>query len=321
MRAIRVEQHGGPEVLQLKEMADPVPGPGQVLLRIHAAGVNPVETYIRAGQHGYAARMPYTPGSDAAGVVRAVGPDVTGVAVGDRIYTDRALTGAYAELALVERGDAHPLPDQVTFAAGAALGVPWATAYRGLFQRAHLLPAETLLVHGATGGVGSAAVQLARAAGATVIGTGGTEDGRRKVAEFGAHHVLDHRSRDYLTKVRELTGGNGVDVILEMLANVNLVKDLEVLARYGRVVIVGSRGAIEFEPRLTMRLDASLLGMSLPNTARDDLRRIHAALGAGLANGSLRPLVGRAFPLAEAARAHATVMEPGAIGKIVLTVE
>jgi NADPH2:quinone reductase len=151
-----------------------------------------------------------------------------------------------------------------------------------------------------------------------VIGTGGTEEGRRKVAELGAHHVLDHGTPDYLTKVRELTGGNGVDVILEMLANVNLVKDFDALARYGRIVVIGSRGAIELEPRLAMRLDASILGMSLPNTPPAELRRAYAAIGAGLENGSLRPLVGRQFPLAEAARAHQAVMDPGAVGKIVL---
>jgi NADPH2:quinone reductase len=319
MKAIRVEKHGGPEVLELKDVPDPVPGPGQVLLRVHAAGVNPVETYIRAGQHGYAASMPYTPGTDAAGVVAALGPDVQGLAAGDRIYTSRAQGGAYAELALVDQSDAHRLPGHVSFAAGAAIGVPWATAYRGLFQRARILPAETLLVHGATGGVGSAAVQLACAAGVTVIGTGGTAEGRRLVAELGAHHVVDHTAPGSLAEVRELTGGKGVDVILEMLANVNLVKDFDALARYGRIVVIGSRGAIEFEPRLAMRLDASILGMSLPNTPPEDLRRAYAAIGAGLANGSLRPPIGREFPLAEAARAHEEVMHARAVGKVVLT--
>jgi NADPH2:quinone reductase len=318
VKAIRVHETGGPEVLILEEVPDPTAGAGEVVVRVHAAGVNPVETYIRAGQHGYSANLPYTPGSDAAGVVEAVGAGVTDLAVGDRVYTNRALTGSYAERALVDAADAHALPEHVGFPAGAALGVPWATAYRGLFQRAKILPGETLLVHGATGGVGSAAVQLARAAGVTVIGTGGTEEGRRKVAELGAHHVLDHRTPDYLTKVRELTGGNGVDVILEMLANVNLVKDFDALARYGRIVVIGSRGAIELEPRLAMRLDASILGMSLPNTPPAELRRAHAAIGAGLENGSLRPLVGREFPLAEAARAHEAVMDAGAVGKIVL---
>lgn len=318
MKAIRVEKHGGPEVLVLQEVPDPQPAAGQVRIRVHAAGVNPVETYIRAGQQGYAGALPYTPGGDAAGVVDAVGGGVTGVRIGDRVFTSRAFTGAYAELTVAAAADVYPLPEHVSFAAGAAIGIPWATAYRGLFQRARILPDETLLVHGASGGVGSAAVQLARAAGVTVIGTGGSDEGRARVRELGAHHVLDHHAPDYLTRVRELTGGKGVDVILEMLANVNLVKDFDALARYGRIVVIGSRGALEFEPRLTMRLDASILGMSLMNAPADELRRAYVAIGAGLDNGSLKPLIGRELPLGEAARAHREVMEPGSAGKIVL---
>lgn len=318
MKAIRVEKNGGPEVLGLRDVPEPQPAAGQVRIRVHAAGVNPVETYIRAGQQGYGGPLPYTPGGDAAGVIDAVGADVSGVKVGDRVFTSRAFTGSYAEKALANASEVYPLPEHVTFQAGAAIGIPWATAYRGLFQRARILPDETLLVHGASGGVGSAAVQLARAAGVTVIGTGGTDEGRRRVKELGAHHVVDHHAPDYLAKVRELTGGRGVDVILEMLANVNLAKDFDALARYGRIVVIGSRGALEFEPRLTMRLDASILGMSLVNAPADELRRAYVAIGAGLDDGSLRPLIGRELPLAEAARAHREVMEPGSSGKIVL---
>ena len=324
MKAIRVEKHGGPEVLELREVADPVPGRGQVLIRVEAAGVNPVDTYIRAGQQGYGAPLPFTPGFDAAGVVVAVGEGVAaapapgGVAVGDRVYTSRAITGSYAGLAVCDASQAHPLPERASFAQGAAVGIPWATAYRALFQRGRLLPGETLLVHGATGGVGTAAVQLARAHGARVIGTGGTDAGRKLVAELGAHHVLDHRASGYLAEVGALTGGRGADVVLEMLADVNLARDLEVVARGGRIVVVGSRGRIEIEPRLTMRNDASILGMSLMNAPAEDLAQVHAAIGAGLANGTLRPIVAREFPLAEAARAHAAVLEPGALGKIVL---
>jgi NADPH2:quinone reductase len=318
MKAIRVERHGGPEVLELREVPDPEPGPGQVRIRVHAAGVNPVDTYIRAGQEGYGAKMPYTPGLDAAGVIDAVGSGVTGVAAGDRVYTNMALTGSYAERTLAAADQVHRLPERASFAQGAAVGVPYLTAYRALFQRARLQPGEWLLVHGASGGVGTAAVQLARAAGAEVIGTAGTEDGLRSVAEQGAHHVLDHRSADYLAKVRELTGGRGVEVIAEMLANVNLVKDFEALARYGRIVVIGSRGTLQFDPRLTMRVDASVLGMSLVNAPPDELRRAHAAVIAGLENATLRPLVGRELLLSEAAKAHELVMQAGALGKIVL---
>jgi NADPH:quinone reductase len=166
--------------------------------------------------------------------------------------------------------------------------------------------------------VGTAAVQLARAAGLRVVGTAGTEEGRRLVSEQGAHEVLDHRAPDYLGQLGGLTGGRGVDVILEMLANVNLDRDLGVLAKGGRVVVIGSRGTVEINPRQAMTRDAAILGMTLFNTSPQELAGIHAALGAGLEAGTLRPVVGRELPLAEAARAHEEVLKPGAHGKIVL---
>jgi NADPH2:quinone reductase len=187
-----------------------------------------------------------------------------------------------------------------------------------LFGRAQAKPGETVLVHGASGGVGIAAVQLARAHGLTVSGTGGTDEGRRLVTEQGAHHVFDHHAADYLDEVVKATGGSGVDVILEMLANVNLGRDLTILARGGRVVVIGSRGTVEINPRDAMGRDASILSMTLMNATPQELYGIHSALGAGLENGTLRPIVGQEMPLADAVRAHQAVMQPGAYGKIVL---
>jgi NADPH2:quinone reductase len=318
MKAIRVHQFGGPEVLRVEEVPDPVAGPGQVLVRARAVGVNPVETYIRSGAYARKPTLPYTPGTDAAGVVEAVGAGVTQVKPGDRVYTSGTLTGAYAEKTLCDAAQVHPLASNISEKQGAAIGIPYATAYRALFQKAQAKAGETVLVHGASGGVGVAAVQLARAAGMTIIGTAGTEQGRRHVAEQGAHHALDHRSADYLQQVMTLAGGLGANVILEMLANVNLGKDLTVLAQGGRVVIIGSRGPVEINPRDLMAREASVLGMVLFNVSANELAGIHAALVAGLENGTLRPVVGREFPLAEASRAHQAVMEPGALGKIVL---
>lgn len=318
MKAIRIHEFGGPEQLKLEETPEPQAGAGQVLVRAHAAGVNPVDVYIRSGAHVVRPTLPYTPGADGAGTVEAVGEGVTRFHVGDRVYVAGSLSGTYAELTLCGEHQVHSLPASLSFAQGAGIGVPFATAHRALHLRAHAMPGETVLVHGATGGVGLAAVQLARAAGMRVIGTGGTEAGRQLALKEGAHEVLDHHAEGYLQELLELTGGRGVDVVLEMLANVNLNKDLEILAKKGRVVVIGSRGSVEIVPRLAMTRDLSILGMSLINATREELAGIHAALLAGFESGTLRPVVGREMPLSEAASAHLAVLEPGAHGKIVL---
>jgi NADPH:quinone reductase len=318
MKAIRVHEFGEPEVMGLEDVSDPQPAAGQLVVRVRAAGVNPVETYVRSGAYARTPQLPYTPGSDAGGVVESVGAQVKRFKTGDRVYVAGSVTGTYAELSLCEEAQAHPLPDKISFAQGAALGVPCVTAHRALFGRAHAIPGESVLVHGASGGVGTAAVQLARAAGMIVFGTGGTPEGRELVAREGAHHVLDHRAPGYLDELTRLTGGRGVDVILEMLANVNLDRDLGVLARFGRVVVVGSRGRVEIDPRQAMGRDASIHGMTAFNISPAEHVSIHAALVACLEAGTLKPVVGKELPLAEAARAHREVLEPGAYGKIVL---
>jgi NADPH:quinone reductase len=318
MKTIRVHEFGGPEVLKLEEVPDPHAEPGQVVVRMRAIGVNPVDTYIRAGLHAVKPSLPYTPGSDGAGTIEAVGESTSRFAVGERVYTAGSITGTYAEKALCLESQIHPLPDKVSYEQGAAVNVPYATAYRALFHRAQARAGEAVLVHGASGGVGTAAVQLARAAGLTIIGTASTDEGRRLVKEHGAHYVLDHHTAGYLDQVMALTEGRGVEVILEMLANVNLGKDLNILARFGRVVVIGNRGSVEIDPRAAMMRDASILGMTLMNTSDSERASIHAALVAGLETGTLRPVVGREFPLEQAARAHEAVLEPGAYGKIVL---
>jgi NADPH2:quinone reductase len=322
MKAIRVHKFGGPEVLQLDEVPDPTAAPGQVLVRVRAAGVNPVDTYIRSGSYTMVPALPYIPGTDGAGVVEAVGDGVKRFKKGDRVYIVRTagppLTGGYAGLAVCGEALVQPLPASVSFSQGAAVSVPYGTAYRGLHHKAHAKPGETVLVHGASGGVGIAAVQLAVAHGMTVIGTAGSERGRTLVREQGADHVLDHTAPEYLKKLMDTTGGRGADVILEMLANVNLQKDLDVVARFGRIVVIGNRGTIEINARGTMTKDAMIVGLALPNAPPEEMASIHAALVAGLANGTLKPVVGQELPLKDAARAHEAVLAPGAYGKIVL---
>ena len=318
MKAIRVHEFGGPDVLGLEEVPALRPGPGQVLVRMYAIGVNPVETYIRSGTYARLPELPYIPGNDGAGVIEQLGSDVDKFKAGDRVYTAGSISGTYAEFVLCKTEQVHRLPADVSFAQGAAMGTPYATAYRGLFQRADARPGETLLVHGASGGVGTAAVQLARARGLRVFGTAGSDQGRKLARDQGAHEVFDHHAPDHFEQVMKATGGRGVDVIVELLANVNLGKDLPLLAKGGRVAIIGSRGKVEIDPRDTMQRDADVRGMVLPNTPPSELASIHAALVAGLENGTLRPVIGKEFPLVEAPKAHGAVMEPGAQGKIVL---
>jgi NADPH2:quinone reductase len=303
--------------MKIEDVPDPAPGPGQVLIRVHAVGVNPVETYIRAGTYARKPNLPYIPGSDVGGTVEKAGSGVTAFKPGDRVYTQGA-SGGYAQLLVCDEALAHPLPGRVSFAQGAALGVPYSTAWRALFVRAKARAGETLLVHGASGGVGTAAVELGRSHGLRVIGTAGTADGLTLASEHGAHHVLNHREKDYLQQVLPLTGNAGVDVVLEMLANVNLDHDLDVLARNGRIVVIGNRGRVEIDPRKAMARDGAILGMTLFNATSDESREIHAGLVAGLENGTLNPVIGKEFPLADAAKAHVAVMESGAYGKIVL---
>jgi NADPH:quinone reductase len=320
MRAIRVTAFGGPEVLTLAEVPDPQPGPGQVRVRIHAAGINPVETYIRSGAYAIKPALPYTPGSDGAGVVDAVGANVTGLLPGDRVYLAgpmNASTGTYAELTVNDARNVHTLPPALSFAQGAAVGVPCSTAWRALFQKAAAVAGETVLVHGGSGAVGTAAIQLARAAGLTVIATAGSGKGLELVTSLGAHHAIDHSQPDYRAAIKAAVPG-GPDVVIEMLANVNLGHDADLLAPRGRIVVVGSRGSLDFTPRLLMAKEATVAGMMLPNMTADEWRTVSVGVQAALADGTLTPVVGRELPLAEAPRAHEAVMQAGAAGKIVL---
>jgi NADPH2:quinone reductase len=318
VKAIRVSEYGGPSVLKLEEIPTPTVGPNQVLVRNHAVGVNPVDTYLRSNTDNRGPKLPYTPGSDAAGVVEAVGPGVTSVKAGDRVYFGGTATGAYAELSVCGSTEVHPLPASASFPQGAAVNVPYATAFHALVHRGRGEAGETVLVHGASGGVGIAAVQLARARGLTVVGTAGTERGRRLVLEQGAHHALDHTAPGYLDELGRLTGGRGPDLILEMLANVNLQKDLGVIAMRGRIVVIGNRGTVEINARLAMNRNAAILGMALFHATPAELAGIHDGLVEGLRNGTLRPVIGHELPLAQAARSHEVVMEAGHAGKVVL---
>ncbi len=318
MKAISVERFGDPEVMVLKEIADPRPAEGQVLVRVKAAGVNPVETYQRAGSQGYNRTLPFTPGADGAGVVEAVGAGVPGVRPGDRVYTTGSITGTYAELCLCAAGQVHPLSERLTFEQGACLWVNYGTAYRALFQRGEARAGDTVLVHGATGGVGIAAVQWARMRGLRVIGTYGSEPGARLLASQGVELRFDHKSPDHFQRILDATGGRGVDLIVENFAHVNLTGDPGALARGGRIVIVGSRGDVQITPRMLMAREADVRGLLLYMSSEAELAEIHAATAGAIEAGAIRPVIQESIPLRDAPRAHRAVMEAPSHGKIVL---
>jgi NADPH2:quinone reductase len=332
MKAIVVREFGDPNVMSIEDVPDPEAKSGQIVVAIRAAGPNPYETYQRAGKYGVLPKLPYTPGSDSAGVVERVGEGVTDFKIGDRVYSNASLSGTYAEKAIFEAKSLHRLPEKISFEQGAALGAPYATAYYALALRAHAKKGESVLIHGASGAVGLAAVQFAHAMGLTVIGTASTEDGRKVVKENGADHVLDHKREGYLDELKPLTtdkglvnhearapeGRTGVDLILEMLANVNLAKDLGVIAKRGRIIVIGNRGKVEIDPRDAMSKEADIRGMSIMNASDEQLHSIHEAIIAGLEAGSLRPVIAKKFPLAEAPAAHRELEQSHEPGKIVL---
>jgi NADPH2:quinone reductase len=318
MRAIRVAQFGEPEVLKLEDVPTPAPAAGQVLVHVRAVGVNPYDTYMRAGTYPVKPALPYTPGSDAAGVIESVGPGVTKVKAGDRVYTAQTVTGAYAEYALALESQVQPLPEQITFAQGAGVWVPYGTAYHALFHSAQARAGESVLIHGCSGGVGTAALQMARAMGLKIYGTAGSDAGLELIKREGADHVFDHTKPGYEDEILKATGGKGLDIILEMLANVNLPKDLKLLAISGRVIIIGNRGETTINARELMTRRASVRAFTLWLITEQEAKEIHAGLATGLSNGTLLPVVGKEIPLAEAPRAHKEILAPGSAGKIVL---
>uniref|UniRef100_A0A8D0E4R1 Crystallin zeta n=1 Tax=Salvator merianae TaxID=96440 RepID=A0A8D0E4R1_SALMN len=293
MRAVQVFEFGGPEVLKLQsDVSLPVPKENQVLIKVHACGINPVETYIRTGTFFRRPPLPYIPGSDVAGVIQAVGDHVVGFKKGDRVFTFSTISGGYAEYTVSSVDTVFPLSDKLDFKQGAAIGIPYFTAYYALFQKGSAKAGETVLVHGASGGVGIAVCQIARAYGLKVLGTAGTEKGMELVLKNGAHKVFNHKQKDYLAQIKEFAGDEGINVVIEMLANVNLAHDLQLLSSGGRVMIVGCRGPIEINPRDTMLKQSSIRGLSLFSATK--------SLNGGLGKSQLEVpafavLVGRLF--------------------------
>jgi NADPH:quinone reductase len=325
VKAIRAHSFGGPEVLQLETVDDPVPGLGEVVVEVRAAGVNPADTYMRSGTYAIRPQLPYTPGGDAGGVICAKGPDVTHHKVGDRVFVGTALsfdlTGCYAEKVKRRASEVLPLAEGISFAQAATFGVSYPTAHYALFERGGAKAGETVFIHGASGSVGSSAIQLAKRAGLRVVGSAGTAKGLELVRAEGVDHAVNHTEAGYMNDVRRVTGGNGPELILEMLANVNLAADMDLAAKYGRIIVIGNRGEITVNPRVAMMKELDIRGIALWNATAAQIEPIMRDILAGVADGSLRPVVSREMRLSEAAAAHLAVLEHGIGGKIVLIPE
>eukprot|EP01129_Flabellula_baltica_P010909 TRINITY_DN467_c0_g1_i1.p2 TRINITY_DN467_c0_g1~~TRINITY_DN467_c0_g1_i1.p2 ORF type:complete len:323 (+),score=55.12 TRINITY_DN467_c0_g1_i1:1298-2266(+) len=318
MKAILVETYG---TLNYKtDLPIPTPSTNQVLIKVIAAGVNPVYTYIANGTNGYQHPLPLIPGRDMAGVIERVGDGVKSVKVGDRVW-GTVQTGAYAQFAVAEEESVNVLPESVSFEEGAALYTPYGTAFFGILHFKEIVEGDVVLVHGASGGVGMAAVQILRGfENVTVIGTAGTEEGLELIRQNGAHFAFNHRQEGYMQEIMEATGNKGVNLILEMVANVNLEEDSKILARYGKVVVIGSRGPIEINPRNLMGRRASIEGLAFALATPEELSEIKSAMQEQLQEGLIKPVIARTYPLSETAQAHNDIINPpsGATGKITI---
>lgn len=325
MRAVQIHEFGGPEVLKIVCIDEPSPNKDEVKVKLYSVGLNPSESYTIRGNYAFnVPDLPYVPGHDGAGVIEEVGPGVENVKVGDRVYLSgfnaKLNTGTYAEKVVIDARNVYHLPDNVSFSEGAALGIPAFTAYRALIQKAKVRAGETVLIHGASGAVGSLAVQIAKSVGAIVIGTSSTEIGISNILALGADYAISHVTEENKDKIMELTDQKGPNIIIEFLADVNLETDSKIIADYGRIVIVGSRGTVEFTPRNLMTNDATITGMAVTHPESQDMIEMHHGVTALVQSGFLKPVVGRTFPLEEVKEAHEHLMGSSGDGRTVLEI-
>ena len=318
MKAMQIQAYGPASDLALVETDTPSFGPDQLLVKVGAAGVNPVDTYIRSGVNNYKANFPHTPGNDGSGIIVEVGEQVTQFKVGQRVYFSRNLTGSSAEFAVCNTTHTFPLADALSYEEGACLGVPYTTAHRALFGRANAKAGDKVLVHGATGAVGLATVQLALAAGMEVVASSGTEAGAALLREQGVETIIMHNDAAHLEPFQSLD--TGFDVIIEMLANHNLDQDLKALAFGGCVAVIGNRGTVEINPRDLMARDASVVGVALANVQPHELARIAKALLPLFEKGVLKPVIRHSYALTELGQAHEDVLKSGALGNLVIKI-
>ena len=320
MKAVVIDRYGDVEVLKIREIDEPIPGRQQVRIRLYAAGVNPVDTYLRAGSQGYTVEFPFIPGINGAGEVDMVGDGVEGVSPGDRVYVTRTLTGSYGEKCLCSPDQIFPLSQALSWEEGACLGVTYFSAWRGLVHHGRAKSGQTVLIHGATGGVGCASVQLAKFLDLKIFGTFGSAGGEDVIRSLGVEEAFDHRDPGRFEAIMEATGRRGVDIILEMLANESLDGDLKILNPRGRVIIIGSRGSIPITPRDLMESEASIIGMKLFKASEQEMVEAAAAIAEATDRGQVRPVIAKVFPLEQVSNAHRAVFARGHRGSIVLQI-
>jgi NADPH:quinone reductase len=320
MKAIQVKEFGSSSVLQIAELADPQPSPEQVLIQVHAAGVSPLDTYVREQSHGAPTpKLPYIPGFEAVGEIAAIGDRVTKFKVSDRVYANPFM-GAYSELLVQDENAVYSLPDNISYEQGTAVVNSYATAYYALFNLAKAKAGETVFIHGASGAVGLAAVQIARAAGMKVVGSAGSSQGLEMVEKEGADLAVNHRESGYLQKAMEFAEGKGFDVILEMNATQKLADDVNLIGIFGRIIIIGGTdGPVNLDPTPLLWKGASEIGLYIGLASQTEMQQIHAVIYQDLEKGELRPQVGPIFSLAQASKAHDAVHQSSSSGKIVLS--
>jgi NADPH:quinone reductase-like Zn-dependent oxidoreductase len=341
MKAIRVPRHGGPEVLEIADLPDPRPGPGEVLVEIRAAGVNHLDTWVRRGMPGMKLPLPMIPGSDGAGVIAATGPGVTEWKVGDQVFVspgyscgrceacgsgqeplcrDYGLLGEHrdglqAERVVLGARQVLPLPEGLSFEEGAAFPLVFLTAWHMLVARAGLRPGDDVLIQAGGSGVGTAAIQIARLFGARVLATVGSEEKAAKAKALGADQVINYRTTDVLDAARRATGKRGVDIVVESTGQETWEKSVQCLARGGRLVTCGATTGHEAttDLRFVFFKGLSILGSTMGSRA--ELLRVARFVG----ERRLRPIIDRVLPFEKVADAHRALQERATFGKIVLT--
>lgn len=321
MKSMRAAQFGGPENLRFEDAPEPELRDDHVLIRVKATGINPADLVRMSGRYPQQLPLPYIPGTDVAGEVEAVASGVTHVTVGDRVFGRSINGGGYAEKACLPARETIPLPDKLSFAEGAAIPVPFYTAYIAVHHKAQLKAGETVLVSAGGGGVGVAAIQLAKVIGARVVTTVGSAEKADKTKALGADVALNYKTQDFAKEVQQLTDGKGVNVIIENVATDNFGKDFAALAENGRIVLIGTGTGkapeASFMVGAALFKEASIYGMVLGHSA-EHIPDMAKALSPLFASGQLKAIVHQTYPLQDAQRALQDLVASNVFGKLVL---